>query len=376
MKTTGQRIALFMATSGHSGVDRVIHNLVREFGNLNIPTDVLHIRNHGPYFGDVPPTARIVELGTSHVASSLLSLCRYLQIERPRAILTDKDRVNRVALLARHMTKVSTRVVIRIGTTVSKNLERRAFLARKIQMASMRCFYSWADALIVPSRGAREDVAQIARLPQGRIHVIPSPVVSPVLSRLASEPVNHPWFRPGSPPVILGVGELCARKDFATLIRAFAKVREHRCCRLVILGEGRKRSALMDLSLKLGVGNDVLLPGFVKNPYAYMGKAALFVLSSNCEGAPIVLLEAMAVGAPVVTTDCPSGPREILDDGRFGPLVPVGDSARMAEAMIDVLDHPLNAAALKAAVRPYDTALSARNYLSALSFDFDFSNGM
>jgi glycosyltransferase involved in cell wall biosynthesis len=164
----------------------------------------------------------------------------------------------------------------------------------------------------------------------------------------------------------MGVGRLTRQKDFPTLIRAFAAVRKVRDCRLVILGEGKDRPALEALAKEMGVGGDVDLPGFVENPYAHMSRASLFVLSSAWEGSPNVLTEALALGLPAVATDCPSGPREILEDGRYGPLVPVGDADALAGAILKTLTHPPESAELKRAAGPYTVEESSRRYLEAL----------
>ena len=159
----------------------------------------------------------------------------------------------------------------------------------------------------------------------------------------SEEALDHPWFLPGEPPVILGVGRLTQAKDFPTLIRAFALVRKKHPARLMILGEGEERSKLETLVQELGLEKEVSLPGFVDNPYKYMKRAAVFVLSSKWEGFGNVLVEAMALGTPVVSTNCPSGPAEILENGRWGRLVPVGDVYALAEAIIETLDeehHP------------------------------------
>lgn len=368
MNPKSNHLAFFLATSGHSGVDRIITNLVRELAARKLSIDLLRIENHGPYIQPELQNVRIINLGTSHVNTSLVPLLNYLRCVCPYAMLCDKDRVNRLALWAKKLAGVPTRIVVRIGTTVSKNLERRSPWARWSQYISMRCFYPWADAIIVPSYGAALDLSRITRLTQDRIKVVPSPVVSGTLTQWAAEPVGHPWFAPDGVPVILGVGELCARKDFATLIKAFAKVRQQRSSRLVILGEGRQQERLKNLVCNLGLESDVLFRGFVTNPYAYMSKAALFVLSSCCEGAPVVLMEALAVGLPVVSTDCPSGPREILQNGLLGPLVPVGDVDAMAQAIISTLDNPPAAPFLKSAAAPYSVSASATQYLAALGF--------
>jgi glycosyltransferase involved in cell wall biosynthesis len=360
------RLALFLATSGHSGVDRVMKNLIVEFASRGHGVDLLRIENHGPHLETVPEGVRLVPLGTSHVNGSLWPLVRYLRRERPTALLVDKDKLNRLALWARRIARVPTRVAVRMGTTVSENLARRSWLQRQVQYFSIRHFYPWAEAIIVPSQGAARDLALVGRLPLERIRVIPSPVVTADLARLAAGPVDHPWFSDGADPVILGVGELCVRKDFSTLIRAFAFLRKRKSARLVILGEGRQREQLEELAMELGIGKDVSLPGFVSNPYAFMARAAMFVLSSRCEGSPVVLMEALATGCPAVSTDCPSGPREILQDGTFGSLVPVGDVAALARAMERTLDHRPAVESLKTAAAPYSVSASAEGYLAAL----------
>ena len=359
-------LALFLATSGHSGVDRVMSNLIEEIAGRGVPIDLLRIAGHGPHLREVPPGVRLVDLGTAHVATSFWPLVRYLRRERPAAMLSDKDRLNRYALWARRISGVSTRVGVRMGTTVSENLSRRSRFARWLQYTSIRRFYPWADAVLVPSRGAADDLIAIGELDPAKVKVVPSPIVNERLFRMAAEPCCHPWFSLQGELVVLGVGELCERKDFATLLRAFALVRRTRAVRLIILGEGRKRSDLEALARDLGVAEFCQLPGFEKNPYAYMARAGLFVLSSRCEGAPVVLMEALACGVPVVSTDCPSGPREILRDGKFGPLVPVGDAEKLAEAMLLMLRHPLNGETLRRGAEPYRTSLSADAYLAAL----------
>lgn len=362
------KLAIFLATSGHSGVDRVMKNLISEFARRGLVVDVLHIGNHGPYLKKVPASVRIVELGVCHVNSSLLPLVRYLRREHPYALLSDKDRVNRLALLARRLAGTETRVAVRIGTTVSENLARRGWLHRQLQYLSIRHLYPWADAIIVPSRGAAQDLANISGIPLDRIHVAPNPVVSPTLFKLARETSPRMGLTPAEGPVILGVGELCARKDFSTLIQAFSKVRQFRPCHLLILGEGRERSRLEALAEKLGLRGDIEMPGFVENPYAYMARADLLVLSSNCEGFGNVLAEALAIGLPVVSTDCPSGPREILQQGRFGPLVPMRDVDALAAAMVATLDNPLKPHVLRSAAMPYSVEKGADQYLTVLGF--------
>jgi glycosyltransferase involved in cell wall biosynthesis len=202
-------------------------------------------------------------------------------------------------------------------------------------------------------------------LPRERISVIRNPVVTPRMQALAQAPVPD-WFTAGGAPVILGAGRLTEQKDFASLLRAFAIVRGQRPVRLVILGDGGKRAALTALAQELGVSAAVSMPGYVDNPYAYMARAQLFVLSSRWEGSPNVLTEALALGTPVVATDCPSGPREILRGGEVAPLVPVGDVQALAQAMLGALDRPSPPELLRAAASEYTQAASGQRYLEIL----------
>jgi glycosyltransferase involved in cell wall biosynthesis len=330
----GDRLAIFVATSGHSGVDRLVRNLARQLDAWGLGVDLLGIRGHGPNLetGSMP-NVRALDLGCAHVAASLPALVRYLRREPPRAMLTDKDRVNRIAILARKLAGASTRLAVRVGTTVSVNLASRGAFERWQQRTSIRRLYPLADCVLVPSAGVAEDMVRYTGIDSEHIRVVPSPILTPELFERAREPLDHPWLKGQGIPVILSVGELGHRKDYETLMQAFALVRRRLPCRLVILGRGRRREALLTLAGELGVSGDVDLPGFQPNPYAFMARADLFVLSSRWEGMPVVLVEALALHRPVVATDCPSGPREILSGSGLGTLVPVGGVVPMAEAI-------------------------------------------
>lgn len=364
--SASDRLAVLAATSGHSGVDRILTNLITQWATWGLRVDLLQVRGHGPRLSPVPVGVRCVDLGTAHVNSALPALVHYLRRERPRALLADKDRVNRIAILALRLAGSPTVLAVRLGTTVSVNLASRGALERWLQRLSIRYLYRLADRILVPSNGVASDLVERLGVERTRIQVAQSPIVSPQLQALARAPVDHPWLAAGAPPVILGVGELGARKDFATLIRAFALVHAERPSRLIILGRGRQRERLLALAAELGVADAVDLPGFVANPYPYMHRAALFALSSRWEGLGIVLVEALACGTPVVSTDCPSGPREVLEPCCPQALVPVGDHQALARVIAETLAHPPAPEGLIERAQAFSISASARAYLAAL----------
>ena len=362
-------VAIFVATSGHSGVDKLIKHLVPAIARRGYPVDVLKIGGHGPHFKEIPTGVRLIKLGTRHVYSSFRALRAYLKDHRPAVMFTDKDRVNRTALLARMNLNISTRMVVSSGTTISVDLASRGPLERWLQRNSMRFLYPFADNIIVTSGGVADDMSEYTGLARQSIQVVPCPVVSEKLFHTDLPRPEHPWYQDGQSPVILGVGELGWRKDFDTLLRAFALLRAQRPTRLIILGRGGQRQRLLSLAAELNISEDVDLPGFVPDPYAYMAHAALLALTSRWEGLGFVLIEALAAGTPVVSTDCPSGPREILDNGRYGHLVPVGDAHQLFRAMDETLNHPLPTETLQKAAWPYEIERSTSAYLQAMGLD-------
>lgn len=312
-------------------------NLARGFAERGLQVDLVLAKAEGPYLSEVPPSVRVVDLGARRVLYALPGLIRYLRQERPSAVLSALNHANVVAIWARLLSRVKTRLVVSEHSTLSLATRHARSLKGRLMPLLMKRFYPWADAIVAVSYGVEEDLVARTGIPKEKIRVIYNPVITPDLFAKAEEPLDHPWFEPGEPPVILGVGRLTEEKDFPTLIRAFALVRKERPARLMIFGEGEDRAKLEALVRELGLEQDVALPGFVANPYKYMRRAAVFVLSSRWEGFANVLVEAMALGTPVISTDCPSGPAEILEGGRWGWLVPVGNVGEMANAIKAVL---------------------------------------
>lgn len=367
-------VALLFATSGHSGVDRVISNLLPEFGKLHGQAfHLLTIRGHGPSVPEsLPENIRVIRLPAGSKRTTVIPLIGYLLRHRPAALMTANHMLNRAALLARLVTRCDTRVVIRMGMSVRAQIAELPARRAEALRRSMRRWYYRADAIITPSLGVAEDLVSIAAVERGRVHVIRNPIVNENFFALAQAPLEHSWYGRPDQPLILAVGSLEPRKDFATLLRAFALVRRQIPARLIILGEGKEREALTSLAASLGVSEAVSLPGFEKNPYRHMRRADLFVLSSKREGASAVIIEAMACGTPVVSTDCPSGPAEALQRGRLGRLVPVGDASALASAMVATLRAAPAPQALRAATSEHRAELAAARYLDAMAVAHGF----
>lgn len=359
------RIAILISSFGDGGVERMMVNLARGFDAAGAAVDFVACTDSGPYLPTLPATVRRIVL---EGASIRFELVDYLRKANPAVLISAKLDDDALALWAKRRAGAGTRIYARVGTNLSGHRTVRRFAAfkhwRKTNKLSR--LYRQVDGVICVSPGVADDLQAITGLPRERMHVLPNPVVTPELAEQAAEAVDHPWFAPQEPPVILGAGRLSAAKNFPLLLRAFTRVRALRACRLMIIGEGRKRPELEALARQLNIHADFTLPGFVHNAYAYMAKSALFVLSSKVEGSPNVLIEALACGTPVVATDCPSGPREILAGGRFGALVPVADEAALANAIEAALDAPLSASELQAAASGYTLKNSAQAYLGAL----------
>lgn len=327
------RIALFISNMSGAGAQGVMLGLAQGLARRGYPVDMVLARAEGPFLTRLPESVRVVNLNASRMVASLPALVRYLKREQPVAMLSAMNYVNIVALWAHRLARVPTRLVLSIHNPLTYDVQHAQTLRDRLLPPLIKRFYNWGDGIVAVSEGITADFAQATGIPVETIRVIYNPVILPELAEKAKAPLDHPWFEPGQPPVLLGVGRLTPQKDFPTLIRAFAQVRQSCPARLLILGEGRERTNLEALVKQLNLESEVSLPGFKDNPYAYMARAALFVLSSRWEGLGNVLVEAMYCGTPSVATDCPSGPREILKDGQYGSLVPVGNPTALAEAI-------------------------------------------
>ena len=337
MSNSPPDIAIFLRCLYSGGAERVVLNLARGFVRQGLKVDMVLAKACGSLLEQLPSEIRLIDLKAESKISTLPKLIKYLREENPASMLAALHYPCEIALLAKRIAGVPTRIVVSEHNHLSLEAKRISQLSVRLTPLAARLLYPWADGIVSVSQGVAEDLAKVTKLPKKRIDLIYNPVITPELFVKAREKINHPWFQPGEPPVILAVGRLHLQKDYPTLLRAFLKVRQLRRCRLVILGEGPEKDNLSNLVNQLGLQADVAMLGFVDNPYAYMANSAVFVLSSAWEGFGNVIAEALAVGTPVVSTNCESGPAEILANGKYGELTPVGDVKAMAEAILSVL---------------------------------------
>ena len=362
-------IAIFIPTLGSGGAERVVVNLAGSFVALDRRIEIVLAHGTGSLLGALDPHVRVLNLNVRGRVGVVPALTRYLRRARPRALLSHMDVANAAALISHRLARSDARIVVCSHLAFSAQVKGAGRVRDLVVARAMRRLYPRADGIVAVSAGVADDLARVAGISRDRISVIHNPIVTDELLADASAPADHPWFSDGGPPVILAAGRLTKQKDYPTLLRAFRRARDERELRLVILGEGEEREPLEALARELGVSGDVDFAGYVANPYAFMARASLFVLSSAWEGFGNVVVEAMACGTPVVSTDCASGPGEILEAGRYGRLVPVGDDGALAGAMLATLDDPPQPGLLRERAEDFRADRAASRYLRVLAGD-------
>lgn len=360
-----KKIAIFLPDLRGGGAERVAVNLANSFAHRGYTVEMVLLSANGEFLTDLRPEIRVVNLQVKRLRGILFPLACYLRQARPTAVLACMWPLTLATLWARALARVSTRVVVAEHTTWSRSeLLARWSVGWQVR-TTMHRFFPSADGVIAVSQGAADDLARFASLDRKAITVIYNPVVGEAKpqARVPLAPVE--WWT-GSHRKVLAVGTLKTIKDYATLLHAFAHLRQRVDARLLILGEGECRAALEKQVRKLGLEASVFMPGFTQDPSPYYQHADLHVLSSTGEGFGNVIVEALAAGTPVVSTDCPSGPREILRGGQFGSLVPVGDVAALASAMAESLAATHDTVALKARAQDFSIDKAVDQYLELL----------
>jgi len=355
---SGPRLAICAPLKAWGGIEGKLVTLCREFLAAGVHVQLLLARGGVvPYPDRFPAGVEVIDLESGGKLDTARKLARFLRQDPPDALFTTKDHAIKAAVLGRALACSSVPLYYMVNTAPSQTLRR------PVKRWMARWFYPRADGVITVSADGRDDLLAGFSVDPARVTVIYNPVITPEFPERSRAPVDHPWLSGDGPPVLMGVGRLAHQKDFPTLLEGFARLRQQRRVRLIILGEGPLREELEERASALGISEDVDLHGAVPDALPWLARANLFVLSSRYEGLPNVLVEALAVGAPAVSTDCLSGPREILEEGRLGPLVPVGDAAALAEAMASTIDQPPPHEVLATSLERFKSGPVARRYL-------------
>jgi glycosyltransferase involved in cell wall biosynthesis len=361
-------IAFFLVDLGGGGAEKVMLSLAGGFAERGLKVDLVLVKLTGDYHSLISPKVRIVNLSHPRLITSLPLLIDYLKKNRPKVLISALEDANTVAIIAKVLARLPTHLIVSVHNPLAFVHENRSKLKQKLTPLFIRWLFPFADAIVGVSQGVCDNIALVSGLPREKINVIYNPIFTPELLNKFDAPVDEEWFLETQVSVILAVGRLSKEKDFPTLIRAFALVRQHHPVKLVILGQGSELPSLEELVRELDLVDDVAFPGFVTNPYAYMSKAKMLVVTSTYEGFGNVLVEAAIAGTPVVSTNCESGPAEILADGKYGDLVAVGDVPALATAMINTLKHPRNSDLLRQRGREFSLEAALTKYQQLFNF--------
>lgn len=338
------KISIYLPSLHGGGAERSMVTLANGFAMRGYKVDLVLVKAEGPYISEVSDKVDIINLSSSSVLKSLPRFVRYIRRANPEIILSAMSHANVIAILANFLSGLRSQAIVSERESLAAAISARRGIKYRILRFLMRTAYPYADKIVTVSSAMQNEIIHHFNIGQNKVTYIYNPIVNEKLYQLAKCSIEHPWYRDEKGPLILAVGRLTAQKDYPTLIKAFSQLRyQVHEARLVILGEGEDRESLNELVQASHLQSYVSLPGFISNPFPYMKRASLFVLSSRWEGLPGVLIQAMACGTPVVSTDCPTGPSEILENGKWGRLVPVGDVQALAQAMLEALEdvkHP------------------------------------
>ena len=358
--TDRPRIAIVLPSLAGGGAERVCLLLGEAFAARGFAVDLVVLRARGEFAQAVPDGIVVHDLAVRRFAHALTPLRTYFRTARPDATLVAMWPLTSIAVVAHRLAGRPGRLVLSDHTTLSKAYDDKGAGHRLRMTGSIALTYRLADACVAVSGGVADDLARLSGIARHRFTAIHNPI------QLSTDPVEAPARQPGKGAHILSVGSLRRAKNQALLIRAFARFAADRDASLTILGEGPLRGELELLIRQLGLGDRVRMPGFIDDPTPFYRSADLFAFSSDYEGFGNVIVEALANGLPVVSTDCPNGPAEILEGGRFGMLVPCGDAGALADAMAASLAAPHDAAALKARAEVFRPGNAAEAYLQLL----------
>lgn len=361
-------VTLFIATLYSGGAERVLLNLATSYIARGLNVDLVVAKYYGALRDQVPEGCRLITLGASRVMLCLPAYLKYLRLVKPPRVISSVENTNIIACLAKLFFTHRYRLVTRVDNAL---LDSRPFWqqgGRLPWVALIFATFRLSDFVISISGGLKDQIIKYAGVRSNKVVRIYNPIISPNFMAKMGAEIALPEGLDAKQPWLVAVGRLHPQKDYPTLLRALARLKPKHAVPLVILGEGDLKPALTALAADLGIAEQVFFMGYQPNPLAYMHRARGFVLSSAWEGFGNVLVEALATGTPVISTNCPHGPAELLANGEFGTLVPVGDDAALAAAIEQLLQQPKPAMsqALKTHLKQFEIETIADKYLEIL----------
>ena len=366
-KSNDLKVALLVGTLNSGGAEKMMVQLANALHTVGVAVDLILVNKTGPFLDDVLPGVQIRNLNAvKGVKSVITDIRKFLKDNIVDAIISTQPHVNSVLGYASIGLNKKPLIIMREASTPSSKYSD----INPVSTFLYKTGYRFADHYVAVSEGVKKDMRAAYNLPESSITTIHNPVIDDSITERCKEPTGDSWFDDPEKPVILAVGRIVPLKNHKMLIEAFAKVREHKDARLVILGDKQSdpdhTEVLNDLIMDLKLSNHVKLPGFVSNPFSYLSRASLFVLSSDYEGLPGTLIQALGCGCPVVSTECPNGPAEILEAGKWGILTPPRDAEKMAESILRAMNSNHDSERLKSRARDFSSDKSASKYITLI----------
>jgi glycosyltransferase involved in cell wall biosynthesis len=298
------------------------------------------------------PGPNMIVWNAQGVRHMLRPIMRYLTKARPDVVFSAEDHLNGAVMFAAMLTRSRAKISGSSRVPPSDSYSNRPFSKGWFRKLAMRAVMRRANALTCVSKDMVE--AYRTYFPKGPHQAVYNIIADATASVRAAQPVDHEWFIQRDAPLVVSAGTLTGRKNYRMLINAVGELKKRgRFVRLAIFGEGYRRPELEALIAKHGIGDRTWMPGKVGNPLAYFARADVIALSSYAEGLPNVLVEGMVCGCTPVATNCPTGPREVIEEGHVGHLVAIDDVASMAGAIEAALARPASRDELDRATAPF-----------------------
>lgn len=359
-------IALILGSLDGGGIQKAAIRLMQEFLSKNIKTTLIAVNSDGVMKKDIPIGCTFVDLGQGRVRFSLVKLVRYLKHNKPEVVISSQTHLNVLMILARIFAGYPKKLIVREHIVFNQEIFRDRRITEKIRPVLIRLFYPFADKVVVVSADSANSIYRYSRL-NYEIAVIQNGLDTDLVHKDASQPIVHRWLEDKNLKVVIGIGRLVTQKSFADLLKAFSLLEGIYNYRLIVLGTGPELEKLRSLSVKLHIQEIVDFPGFVENPFPFLARADVFVLSSKWEGFANVVIEALACGVPVVATNCPGGPSDLLINQSFGRIVSVGDVAAISSAIVELTEIDHDKRAIMQYAENFSVKKTAQQYIDLVN---------